>query len=102
MYRQWKWASDMNADGMITISDVWAWVGWLFYYPGDMFIYYRVFAPLINNVARFFETSPPQYGGSFSFWVSLAAWGFLFLIVLGWREDFHEWKAKRQSKAEDE
>jgi len=87
MYRQWELVSDMNGDGFITISDVWAWVGWVFYYPGDIAIYsmnsIREGALLLNNYARFFETTPPQYGGWVSFFISLAAWGFLSLMVLG-------------------
>ena len=96
---QWRWAQDLNGDGRITISEVWAWLGWLYYYAGDASVnVYNGF--LQSDLAKFFEMTPAYYGGQLSWWVSLAAWGFLFLMFLGFRENYREWKEKRQSKAE--
>jgi hypothetical protein len=32
-YRIWQFAADMNGDGVVTISDVWLWFKWLYFYP---------------------------------------------------------------------
>ena len=104
MQRHWKPISDMNGDGFITISDVSAWIGWLFYYPGDFFIYVigsdRGLGLAFIRLARFFETTPPQYGGWISFFISLAAWVVL-LIVIGWIAMFVEWLTKHETEIDE-
>jgi hypothetical protein len=35
---RWKIAWDMNGDGMVTISDVWLWLKWIFFAPGDLLL----------------------------------------------------------------
>ena len=58
--RQWKWVADMNADGIVTISDVWLWIEWLFYWPGDGFIYILIHK--FSTFAQFFELTSADYG----------------------------------------
>ena len=59
--RQWSFVADMNFDRVITVSDCWLWLKWLFYYPGDLAIQ-TVFGQLPGMV-RFFEL----------FWLILAS-----------------------------
>jgi hypothetical protein len=68
--RQRTFAADMNGDGTITISDVSAWIGWLFFYPGDYIVYLILsdspgIARFLEEVAHFFEIeiTPLRYGG---------------------------------------
>ena len=42
--RQWDFNADMNSDGAVTISDLWLWGKWLYFYPGDL-----LFAQLIGH-----------------------------------------------------
>jgi hypothetical protein len=75
--RLWSFFADMNGDGAVTISDVWLWFKWLYFYPGDGLLYAVMSgAP---KIAYFFELSSVSYGGGFSGVVSFFAW----LIVLG-------------------
>ena len=70
--------ANMNRDGIFTISDVGAWIGWLFFYPGDLVIYGIL---SIEQLARFFEVTPAHYGGLFSFLFGLAIWPILLLVL---------------------
>lgn len=102
---RWRWAQDLNGDGRITISEVWAWLGWLYYYPGDAMVnVYNGF--LQSDLAKFFEMTPGFYGGRLSWWTSLAVWGFLFMGIVGQIEEFQEWRENRRrlkaEKAEEE
>lgn len=75
--RQWAFIADMNHSGSITISDTWLWFKWIFFYPGDVFVYI-----LINNtpkIGNFFEITYSSYGGVFSGTVSYFAW----IIAIG-------------------
>jgi len=104
MQRYWKPVSDMNGDGLTTISDVSAWFGWLFYYPGDLIILFIKSYPepalLFEQLATFFETTTPQYGGWISFFISLVAW----LVVGCWIVAFVDWlnKPEPENKPETE
>lgn len=102
--RQWRWSADMNEDKVISISDVRAWFGWLFYYPGDLVLDYTI----VHQpwAARFFELTPADYQGRLSFVLSLVGWIVAGLAIVTcrsylraryphWREDFRNWKAKR-------
>jgi hypothetical protein len=40
--RLWTFVADRDFNGKITISDVWLWFKWLYFYPGDLFIYLSV------------------------------------------------------------
>jgi len=110
MSRQWKFVYDMNGDGLITISDVWAWVGWLFYYPGDLVIYWTLsveeLAHRIKQFSTFFEVLPPSHGGWVSMLISLVFWLSVLLAsgkVLDWYDRLYAqvdeyFVRKRQSK----
>ncbi|MFQ5840510.1 MAG: hypothetical protein ACE5HK_07295 [Candidatus Methylomirabilales bacterium] len=61
----------MNGDGIVTISDVLAWPGWLFYYPGDLVIYHLL---KIGWLAEFLELTSGHYGGWLSLVISVMLW----------------------------
>ena len=65
--RQWEFVADMNFDGFVTISDIGLWWKWFFSYPGDLVVLLLT----NNNIGRFFELSAADYGGMFSFLISL-------------------------------
>jgi len=76
--RQWRFSADMNHSGAVTISDVWLWAKWLYFYPGDGLLYFVIRkAPAL---AKFFEISSNSYGGVFSGLVSFLVW---LSIVIG-------------------
>ncbi len=78
--RQWTWTSDMTGDGIVTILDVWAWAPWLFFYPGDLAIYYILSA---ERFAQFFQLTPAHCGGAVSGVISLVVWFILGGSALG-------------------
>lgn len=77
MDRLWRFQQDMNGDGVVTVSDVWLWVKWLFYYPGDWLI------DILTNTAlgRFLEFSAASLGGGLSAVISFLAWYAFFAIA---------------------
>ncbi len=95
MARQWLFVSNMNGDGIFTISDVGAWIGWFFFYPGDLVIYGIL---SIEQLARFFEVTPAHYGGLFSFLFGLAILQIPLLMLFIRR--FEEWYEQKQRKAQ--
>lgn len=99
-YRPWDFVADMNMDGLITITDVWLWFKWLFFFPGDSLISFL--GP--SAVGRFFEMSPENYGGGFSFlvsaffWMSLTATFVAQLNAIRWEDEGKSmWFEKRPS-----
>ena len=72
---------DTNGDGVITISDVINWLIWLFFLPGDSFLYFIMTAH--PEVARFFEISIDNFHGFLSGIFSLIGWVLVFGIFLG-------------------
>jgi hypothetical protein len=74
--RQWEFVADMNFDGFVTISDIGLWVNWIFTYPGD----WVVFKLTHNSIGRFLEFSAADYGGVFSFLISLLFFAMIFFI----------------------
>lgn len=60
--RQWDFRTDMNGDGHLTIRDVTAITRWLFFYPGDLTIYYGV-RTCPKDFSEFFEITPSWCGG---------------------------------------
>lgn len=75
--RDWSFVADMDRNGIVTISDAWLWVKWLFFWPGDAMLYL-----LMNSapgLAQFLELSYFDYHGflagvlSFITWTLLAA-----------------------------
>jgi len=61
---------DMNLDGVMTISDVWLWLQWLYFLPGDLTALVLIDSP----VGNFFEITLSSLNGlgsgvlSFFFW----------------------------------
>jgi hypothetical protein len=74
--RQWEFVADMNLDGSVTISDIGLWVNWIFTYPGD----WVVLKLTHNSIGRFLEFSAADYGGVFSFLISLLFFAMIFFI----------------------
>jgi hypothetical protein len=83
MARQWEFIADMNLSGTVTVSDVWLWVKWLYFWPGDGLIYLAITrAP---DLAKFFELSASKFGGPLSLFMSFPVWvAFLILMFLTW------------------
>lgn len=88
--RMWGFVSDMNRSGTTTISDVWLWFKWLYFYPGDL-----VVSILINNklkelsdIGNFFELSVSSYGDVFSGVVSFMCWFVVFVCLM---QGYFEW-----------
>jgi len=83
--RQWAFVADMNYSGAVTISDVWLWFKWLYFYPGDGLLY-----SIINGappIATFFEITFNSYSGFFSGFVSFFCW----LFVLAMFTNLYNW-----------
>jgi hypothetical protein len=81
--RQWAFVADMNFSGSITISDVWLWFKWLYFYPGDGFVYFLF--NKIPDVGHFFEITYSSYGGVLSGIVSFCVWitaTFILWVIL--------------------
>ena len=74
--RIWSFTADMNFDGLVTISDIGLWVNWIFTYPGD----WVILKLSHNSIGRFFEFSAADYGGVFSFLISLFVFSMIFFI----------------------
>lgn len=77
--RHWSFVTDMNYSGSITISDVWLWFKWLFFYPGDGFVYFLIHG--IPDIGRFFEINYSSYGGVLSGVISFLAWSIVFTVI---------------------
>ena len=73
--RLWAFHADMNRDGVITIADVWLWIKWLYFYPGDLVL--SLIGP--TALGRFLEYSPSDYGGQTSSNIAFSFW--LFFVV---------------------
>lgn len=87
MAQRWIFYKDANFDGAITISDVWLWIKWLYFAPGDLIIY---LVSQSSGLRAFFELSEESYGNWFSAMVGVpfAAIALLFgsiLIALAFR-----------------
>lgn len=77
--RSWEFTADMNGDLAVTISDVWLWIKWLYFYPGDSLV--ATILKGLPSVAAFFEMSESSYGGAFAGIVSIPLW-FLMLFMV--------------------
>ena len=74
---------DANFDGKVSISDVWEWFFWLFFIPGDVFLYLIMrFTP---SVAMFFELSFLSFGNWFSGVLSFFTWCIFYGMLTGFR-----------------
>lgn len=82
MKYRWYLTSDPNADGLFTISDVWLWIKWFYFAPGDILIYVATQVGL----GTFFELGPHSYGNWFSAIVGIPfafIFGLALLLCLG-------------------
>ncbi len=78
--RQWTFVADMNYSGSITISDVWLWFKWLYFYPGDGSVYFLV--NVVPGFGQFLEITYNSYGGILSGIISFFGWIiFAFVII---------------------
>lgn len=76
--RLWSFQADMNWDGVVTISDIWLWFKWLYFYPGDGLLHIIISWP---SVATFFELSVNDFGGGFSGVISFIVWGSILVAL---------------------
>ena len=67
--RRWSLATDANGDGIITISDFWAWVEWVFFAPGDFVLLSMIIR--FPDVALFLEMTPSMLSGWLSGAISM-------------------------------
>jgi len=82
----------MNLDGVVTISDSWLWIKWLFFYPGDYLI--SVFIKKPDDIAIFLELSPTSYGGWGSGVLSIFMWYLLFGALFSFIDYFNSSEKK--------
>lgn len=82
--RQWDFVWDMNQNGVVTVSDLWLWIKWLYFWPGDGLIY--LILRKAPEVAAFFELSAAKFGGPLSLFLSFPMWIlFLVVFIVTWR-----------------
>jgi hypothetical protein len=72
----------MNGDGMVTISDVWLWLKWIFFAPGDFLL--LVLMKYGTSVALFLEITPANISGVLSGVISAFVW---FVMIIGVSEN---------------
>jgi hypothetical protein len=81
--RTWVFIADMNYDGGVTISDLWLWFKWLYFYPGDALLLLTM--EILPSVSAFFEISQADFGGVFSGVISFFVWaGLTFAFIDFW------------------
>lgn len=68
---RWYFAADANGDGAVTISDVWEWVLYVFFAPGDLLLLWIMGAP---DLARFLELDASSLQGWGSGFISACVW----------------------------
>lgn len=78
MGRQWALVWDMNYDGVFSISDVWLWFKWLYFYPGDLVMYVILQAP---KLATFLEMTSDSFFGVASGVISGFVWLLLYVVI---------------------
>lgn len=69
-HRQWKFIADMNRDGALTPGDVWLWLQWLFFLPGDALI--ALVGP--TALGAVVQLTPDSFGTTTSALLSVALW----------------------------
>jgi hypothetical protein len=68
----------MNADGRITVSDLWLWLVHVFFLPGDGLLW--LLLTYVPGFARFLEVDAGSYGSFFAAIISAIVW--LFALAL--------------------
>jgi hypothetical protein len=76
-YRVWTFHADMNGDGHLSVTDVWLWMKWLYFMPGDAAI--AIFGP--TSIGRFFELSHASFGGAGSGIFSFFMWPVILILI---------------------
>jgi len=76
-YRQWRFIADMNADGMVTASDLPLLAKWIYFVPGDAVI--AQFGT--TKFGQFLELTPASFGSPTSAALSAVAWLLALLVV---------------------
>ncbi|MHA1539298.1 MAG: hypothetical protein ACTSXQ_02355 [Alphaproteobacteria bacterium] len=71
--RNWNIVTDMNFDGIFTITDIWMLVKSLFYYPGDFILKLLI----DTEFGAFLELNSNFYGGTLSGFISLFIYFYL-------------------------
>ena len=61
---RWTFDADMNGDGVVNLSDVWLWVNWLFFAPGDLLL--LLCMTHLPELAVFLEIDPTLVSGPLS------------------------------------
>ena len=92
VYKPWRFFSDTNGDGAITITDVWNWLVWLFFLPGDCFLYFIM--AVFPDLAQFFELSSNSYHGFISGIFSFIVWVVIIFNLWVIKISFVEWLDK--------
>ena len=77
--RQWTFVPDMNYSGSITISDVWLWFKWLYFYPGDGVVCFLL--NIVPGFGQFLEITYDSYGGTLSGIISGFVWFPVAVII---------------------
>lgn len=80
--RQWEFISDMDYNGAVTVSDVWLWVKWLYFLPGDFIVRLFLEEGTLSTLSTFLEISLASYGGFWSGVVSFIIWSVLLNSIL--------------------
>jgi hypothetical protein len=78
--RQWEFVADMNQNGVVTVSDVWLWIKWLYFWPGDGLI--QLAMQKAPDMAAFFELSTAKFGGPLSLFLSFPMWIIVLVIFI--------------------
>src|SRR5262245_37854027 len=76
--RQWSFVADMTGNGTVTVSDLWLWIEWLYFLPGDGLIY--LVMRYLPALARFLELVPARFGGPLSLFISFGLW--IVVVIL--------------------
>ena len=76
---RWRIASDMDGDGVVTISDVGLWIKWIFLAPGDLLVLLAMIHA--TPIALYLEISPENISGLLPGALSLFTW-LLFVVAL--------------------
>jgi hypothetical protein len=77
---RWTFIWDMNRDGFVTISDVWLWMKWAFFIPGDFIL--LVIMLKTPSIAGFLEISPSMLYGWWSLFLSIFIWWSVLTTVM--------------------
>lgn len=77
-YRQWRFLADMNADGLVTASDLPLWAKWWYFVPGDAVI--AQFGT--TKFGQFLELTPASLGSPTSAVISALLWLLALSLVI--------------------